>query len=101
MIDLALRVLIVGLGAWRLGSLLVHEDGPWDVFERIRRFVGLRPGEEIEGMWAKLLACMWCCTPWVASGLWALSYVRPILAALPAAWAVAILAERWQGWDRK
>lgn len=88
------QAILVGLGAWRLSAMLVYEDGPWDVFARLRQRAGIVPGE-INGFWALLLSCIWCTSIWVGSGLWLLSEVSPLFAAVPAAWAVSLVAERW------
>jgi hypothetical protein len=93
-LDLLIRALIVGLGGWRLASLLVHEDGPWSVFARLRRFVGGSGTGEM-GFWALLLDCVWCASVWTATGLWVLWYLSPQIATLPAAWGTAIIVHRW------
>lgn len=62
--------LIVGaLATWRLSHLLIKEDGPYDVFGRLRDAVGItydersRPvaGSEL----AKIFLCFWCMSIWV------------------------------------
>jgi hypothetical protein len=55
--------LLVGLGilaVWRLTHLLWGEDGPWDLFVRLRRGVG-------DGFWGSLLDCFFCLSLWVAA----------------------------------
>jgi hypothetical protein len=48
------------LATWRLTHLLWGEDGPWELFVRLRRAVG-------EGFWGSLLDCFFCCSLWVAA----------------------------------
>ncbi len=36
-------LLILGLAVWRVSSLIVHEEGPWAIFRRLRYWVGERP----------------------------------------------------------
>lgn len=62
----------LGLAAWRLASLVANEDGPWQVFKRIR---------ERAEMWCKkykfcsdfglyeLFSCEWCNSVWIGAGL--------------------------------
>ena len=88
------RVLIVGLGGWRLAALLVYEDGPFDAFARLRRLAGLeREGEQPR--MAKLLSCVWCTSVYTTTALWAAWELHWMAAAIPAAWAVAVATERW------
>ncbi len=55
MYRLALGILAV----WRLTHLLYGEDGPWDVFVRLRRVAG-------QGFWGELLDCFYCLSVWTA-----------------------------------
>jgi hypothetical protein len=84
---------LVGLGGWRLASLLVAEEGPFAVFARARNAVLPAPGEEY-GFVAKVLDCVWCCSVFTTTGVALAWLVHPAFAAVPAAWAIAILAER-------
>jgi hypothetical protein len=83
---------LVGLGGWRLASLLVHEEGPFAVFARARNAVLPGPGEEY-GFVAKVLDCIWCASIYTTSVLAALWFVHPAFVVVPAAWAVAIAIE--------
>lgn len=56
------RLIISILAAWRLTHLLVKEDGPWDIFARIRDRLG-------EGFWGKLMDCFKCLSMWIAAPL--------------------------------
>jgi hypothetical protein len=52
--------LVIGiLVVWRITHLFYGEDGPWDVFVRLRRAVG-------EGFFGSLLDCFHCMSLWVA-----------------------------------
>lgn len=95
--DLLVQVALAGLGGWRLASLLVNEDGPWNVFRRIRGLGGLREGDlEIPGgFFPGLFSCIWCMTVWTSTAVFVFASAFPVLAALPAAWAVAMLTEAW------
>lgn len=65
----------LSLAAWRIASLVANEDGPWQMFKRLR----LRAEQ-----WCKryrfcselglyeLLACEWCNSIWIGAGLTAL-----------------------------
>jgi hypothetical protein len=49
--------------------MLVHEDGPFDIFERFRHFLGIRYTERSNrygtNVLAKLFMCVWCLSVWV------------------------------------
>lgn len=52
--------LVIGiLVVWRMTHLLYGEDGPWDVFVRMRRAFG-------DGFIGKLLDCFYCLSLWIA-----------------------------------
>jgi hypothetical protein len=87
-----LDALIVGLAAWRVTSLLVTEDGPWDVFVRLRERFGVdQPGEM--GMVQRVLSCVWCASVWAVPPLWAVHSVAPVVTAMLAAMTVAVAVE--------
>jgi hypothetical protein len=44
---------------WRVSFLLTQEDGPWDVFARLRRVAG-------DSMAGRALQCLYCTSLWVA-----------------------------------
>lgn len=64
--------LFLALAAWRLASLVANEDGPWQIFKRIRQRAEL---------WCKqykfcsdfglyeLFSCEWCNSVWIGAGL--------------------------------
>lgn len=79
---------IVGLAAWRVGHLLAIESGPGDVFEHLRRLLGVPKTGEIQGFFPKLITCVWCNTVWLAAGAWAV-----VAAGVPgAAFTVTLIA---------
>jgi hypothetical protein len=67
--------LLLALATWRISSLLVHEEGPFRIFERLRRRVGLMNDVEIpDGFLPGVLSCVWCASLWVGAG-WALVWL--------------------------
>jgi len=84
-------LLVLVLACWRLTSLLVQEEGPFKMFARFRRFVGVRyvsgsPVPYGTNVIAELISCIWCCSVWVGAGLSLAYIIEPeltVLAALP------------------
>ena len=62
----------LSLAAWRLASLIANEDGPWQMFRRLR---------ERAEQWCnkyrfcrefgiyELVTCEWCSSVWIGAGL--------------------------------
>ena len=70
-------VAVATLAVWRITHLLWGEDGPGEIFVRVRRRVG-------DGLVGKLLDCFYCLSLWIA---------------LPIAWAIAdVWSERALLW---
>lgn len=96
---------ILALACWRLSSLIVREEGPWDIFERFRFFLGVRYDAESERysdrMLGKLVTCVWCTSIWVSVLLFVPFSLFPNLTMLivsPLALsALTILIERLVG----
>lgn len=53
-------LLLGTLAVWRVTHLLHAEDGPWDVFVRLRRCLG-------QGFWGRLWDCFYCLSLWIAA----------------------------------
>lgn len=98
MIDLLIRVLLIGLAGWRVASLFVQEDGPWAIFARIREAVGLLPGEApppgLRGFLCGLLGCVWCLSVWTVPAMDLVWQVSPHAVGMGAAMAVAVWMQR-------
>lgn len=77
------------LGVWRISYLLHAENGPWNVFDHLRR--RLRAG-----FWNSLTGCFYCLSLWVAVPFTFLltEAWRERLLLWPALSAGAILLER-------
>ena len=75
--DLATKIAVGAAATWRLTALLVDEDGPFDVFRRLRTWAGMN-----SKLLGGLLDCFWCTSVWIAFG------VTPV--ALSRAWPVLL-----------
>lgn len=66
-----IELVIFGLATWRVSSLIVNEEGPFDIFLRIRKLAGIvhdengKPLMIPERFFSKLLSCVWCSSVWV------------------------------------
>jgi hypothetical protein len=62
----------LALAAWRLASLVANEDGPWQIFKRLRQHAEIwcnkyRFCREL-GLY-ELVTCEWCNSVWIGAGL--------------------------------
>lgn len=58
-------MILSALAIWRITSLIVREDGPGDIFARIRAAAGVYREGEMSNL-AKGITCPWCVSMWVA-----------------------------------
>lgn len=87
-----ITAILIGAAGWRIASLLVDEDGPFDIFVHVR--ASFQPEGPQTGI-GKMLTCIWC------TGLWTTLFVAliwlvwhpPVI--LIAASAIPCLLERW------
>ena len=95
-------LVILGLAVWRVSSLLVNEEGPWELFARLRHRLGVRYDVRSKPigttMVSKALTCVWCTSVWVGTGGGVFYLLAPRLTmalCLPLALsAVAILVNK-------
>jgi hypothetical protein len=82
--------LVIGvLAVWRITHLFYGEEGPGDIFVRLRRAAG-------RGFWGALLDCFYCLSVWVALpfAYWLGESWKQRVMLWPALSAGAILLER-------
>lgn len=95
--------ILIGLASWRLCSLLMREQGPLDLFVRIRELIGIKHYDDgsvlsyKNNFLCKLFECCWCLSVWVGIGFTLLYIFLPDVAiffALPLALStITILVE--------
>jgi len=102
-----IEIAVLILATWRLVSLLANEEGPYQVFERIRYLVGVRYTDENDknsdryglNQFARLILCPWCSSVWIGMGwalLFGLSQFVTFYLALPFALSAgAIFLHEW------
>ena len=90
--------LVLALATWRVSSMLVEEDGPFECLEKLRHWLGVRYDEQSyaygENELAKMLTCIWCVAPFVGL-FWAIFWLAlpkaAFVAALPFALTVGLV----------
>jgi hypothetical protein len=80
-------LLILTLATWRISSFLVvdgdnePENGPFDIFAKIRNWVGVRYDEYSQpygtNVISKAMTCLWCFSVWIGIGLTAMWLICP------------------------
>lgn len=94
--DLLIRGILIGLAGWRVAHLLVNEDGPALIFERLREWAGLKPGQ-VSGFFPTLFTCVYCMSVWTSTFMFALWFLSPEAVMLVASWAIALVVHRIAG----
>lgn len=85
--------------SWRLGFLVVYEDGPWGVFVKLRvrivkpQYHDGRLISTADGMLPGLLSCVLCMTFWTTPVVYAILWAAPWVIVLLATWAAASYLE--------
>lgn len=87
-----LEAVLLGLAGWRVASMLVGEDGPSGIFEKLRRAVGVKEGP-VEGFLPSVFSCIMCMTVWTTMLAYLLWQIEPVLVMLLAAMTIALLAD--------
>lgn len=65
-------ILILSLATWRLASLLYDEEGPWQVFNRVRGLFGIKHDEDgpvkyPSTLFGDIFQCFWCVSLYTAA----------------------------------
>lgn len=95
MTELLAQAVLVGVAAWRLAVMLAEEHGPGDVFERLRRLLGVPEAGYVKGIIPILITCPLCSSVWFSAALWALGrYVTWQAVVVIAAAGVASVVQR-------
>jgi hypothetical protein len=80
-------LVILGLATWRVSSLFVNEQGPFNMFVKIRELAGIQHYPEDfsivqipDRLFAQILSCVWCMSMYVGIFWTILYFVHPGLA---------------------
>lgn len=96
----ALTFIILGLATWRITLLLVVEEGPKDVFTKLRLILGVRYDEYGKkygiNMIGELMSCAWCTSVWVGALVWLTQDYLFELFGLLALSGMAVLLENYR-----
>ena len=72
--------IIMALATWRISNLIVNEDGPWELLERLRNFIGVKDGPYGKygtNVIARGISCVWCLSVWIGAILTAIYLILP------------------------
>jgi len=82
--------ILLGIATYRLSFLLADEDGPWEIIERFRYFIGVRYDDTSmrygTNVFANGIICSFCNSVWIGIGLTVLWFLSPeilFIVALP------------------
>jgi len=83
--------------------MFVSEDGPFNIFRRIRSLFGVTHHDDgtvaqiPDKTFAKLFTCMWCMSIWMAAVVYGLFIICPILVYILGLSTGVIIVERVRG----
>jgi hypothetical protein len=89
--------ILIGLAGWRVASLLVTEDGPFKIFERIRwhfQPVGIISDHDF---FDSLFNCIWCMSIWTTALMAVIWLFCPEAVIVIAAMSIALVPELISG----
>jgi len=98
-----LAAVVIGLGGWRVASLLVAERGPFRLFVRLREVFGFthndngRPTSWPATPIAEMLSCVWCTSVWTTLAMYGVWEAEHRAAMIIAAMAIAVMVEEYVG----
>lgn len=92
-LDLLVEAILLGLAGWRVANLLVNEDGPALIFERLRVMGGVKPGL-VSGFTPTLFTCIFCMSVWTTTAMAVVWYFTPEPVMIIAAWAIALIVNK-------
>lgn len=76
-------VVLAAMAAWRVSHMLLHENGPFTVFRRLRERLGVTyypDSNEVASYRYEITTCIWCLSVWVGGGIAALWWFAPHIA---------------------
>lgn len=85
------QAILIGLAGWRLASMLVDEDGPDSIFEKLRNRVGLDTGE-VSGFFPTVFSCVFCMSVYTCLLFFLIWQIEPIIVMVVASMTIALLA---------
>lgn len=91
------QIAIIGLAAWRVAWMLVKEDGPRDVFKRLR--ARTKMGGWFGKLTISLLKCVHCLSFWLAIVFYLVYPYVPNVVQIVAVAGVASVIQHWLGLD--
>lgn len=75
----ALELLVGAVATWRVSYMLLNENGPFEVFRRIRKKLGViyadNDSTEVVAFQYEITVCMWCLSVWVGMLIATLYYL--------------------------
>lgn len=99
------QMIIIGIAVWRLSYMLVEEEGPYEIFTRLRNWLGTDVDEDHRNQHLNtlrgILECIYCISVWLGFFFVAVYVISPLAAmyiALPFALsAIAIFLDKIHG----
>lgn len=97
----AFHIAVAALAAWRLAHMIAWEAGPFWIFVRFRKAIGIEHDGEEPVSWKpvhEVLMCNLCSTVWFGTLFFLLYFVVPMAVTAVSVWGVAALFVKVSSW---
>lgn len=98
-----LDLVIMCFATWRMSSLITNEEGPFNVFLKLRSLAGITHHDDgtianiPDKFTAKLISCLWCVSIWMGGIIYLIWLFCPVAVWIIAISAGAIIVDRLKG----
>lgn len=98
-LNMTLHVLLYLLisipASWRLAILLTEDDGPFDLFQKMRDVIGVKDPDLYENFTTKLFSCLRCFSIWTSAFFTISFFVFPNLSIFLSALLAMSAGQLW------
>lgn len=77
------ELIVFVFATWRLTTMVMEEDGPFDIFDHLRGWLNVDVGESLR-FFDRLFTCHWCMSIWCGAIVYLAPFPLAVILALSA-----------------